>query len=124
MCSPTLSQKNNEPNEYKVAVKLESMSELVTAMERRMLTLTEHSVKLERMMLHFSHEQERYFEPVRQEQLRRSKSKFHSEPNLNETGRDGVGREDGVREGDHGVRDGEQEGNVREEEQEGGERET
>ena len=112
-------QKNEEPNEYKVAVKLESMSELVMTMEKRMHTLTEHSVKLERMMLHFSHEQERYFEPVRQEQLRRSKSKFHSEPNLNETGHEGVGREDEGREGGHGVRDGEQEGSVREGEREG-----
>lgn len=91
-----------------MVVKLESMSELVTAMENRMQTLTEHSVKLERMMLHFSHEQERYFEPVRQEQLRRSKSKFHSEPTLNEIGHEGTAREGGESEGRHEVRDGEQ----------------
>lgn len=91
-----------------MVVKLESMSELVTAMENRMQTLTEHSVKLERMMLHFSHEQERYFEPVRQEQLRRSKSRFHSEPTINEIGHEGTTRESGEREGRHEVRDGEQ----------------
>lgn len=66
-----------------MAVKVDSMSDLVSTMERRMQSLTEQSMKLERMILHFSHEQERCFEPVRQNQLRRMKS-YHSEPNLNE----------------------------------------
>lgn len=64
-------QKNSDPNEYNVALKVDKLSEVVSAMDRRIQSLTDHSMKLERMILHFSHEQERYWEPEKQEQLHR-----------------------------------------------------
>ena len=62
------------------------MSELVVTMDERMKALNEQSMKLEKMMLHLTHEQERHFEPGRHEHLRKMKGLYHSssEPNLTE----------------------------------------
>lgn len=49
------------------------MTELVSAMDRRIQSLSDHSMKLERLILHFSHEQERYLEREKQEQLHRAR---------------------------------------------------
>ena len=75
-----------------MSVKLDGVTETVSAMERKMTNLAEQCAKLERLILHFSHEQERYFEPLRHDQLRAgslamSRSRFHSEPNLLESER-------------------------------------
>ena len=75
-------QKSGTSYEDTVAAKVERMTELVSTMERRMQSLTEQNTKLEKLILHFSHEQERYFEPLRQEQLHRMRNFFHSESNL------------------------------------------
>ena len=54
-----------------------------------MQSLTEQCTKLERMVLHFSQEQERYFEPLRQEKLHRTRNIFYSEPTFTEAEREG-----------------------------------
>lgn len=55
----------------------------MTTLEEKLLVLMERSVKLERMMVHFAHEQERYLEPARQHMmLDRKHAIFHSQPSL------------------------------------------
>ena len=60
------------------------MVEVVSTMEKRMHLLNEQCLKLEKMMIHISQEQERHFEPGRSDNLRRMRSTFltSSEPNL------------------------------------------
>ena len=91
-----------------MSVKLDGVTETVSAMERKMTSLAEQCTKLERLILHFSHEQERYFEPLRHDQLRAgsiamSRGRFHSEPSLLESGRR-RGREEEEEEEEEGGR--------------------
>ena len=69
-----------------MAQKVDKMVEVVYSMEKRMHQLNEQCMKLEKMMIHISQEQERNFEPGRSDNLRRMKGVFHSssEPNLSE----------------------------------------
>ena len=61
---------------------LESMAEGMNSLEHRLQALSEQNQKLEKMMTHFAHEQERYLEPARQQSLAKAKGLFHSQPAL------------------------------------------
>ena len=68
-----------------MAQKVDKMVEVMYTMEKRMHQLNEQCVKLEKMMVHISQEQERHFEPENLRRMKRTLT-FHScsEPNLTE----------------------------------------
>ena len=59
---------------------LESMAQGMNALENRMSTLIEQTTKLEKLMLHFAHEQERYLEPARQHPTTRRRVESPPQP--------------------------------------------
>ena len=66
--------------EYSMFVKMENMTDTLTSLEHRLHSLTEQSTKLERLMLHFAQEQEKYLELARPDSLLKGRSLFHSQP--------------------------------------------
>ena len=63
-----LHQKLDYTKEYSVALKMDNMLELVSTMDKRIQSqLNEQNAKLEKMMHHCLHEQERHIPPVRKE---------------------------------------------------------
>jgi transient receptor potential cation channel subfamily A protein 1 len=75
---PELKQK--QPKETSVSLKVDSMLEVVSTMDKRVQSLSEQTAKLEKMMLHFTQEQERHFDRGRQRRYYRLHS--ISEPNI------------------------------------------
>ena len=63
-----------------MSLKVDSMLEVVSTMDKRMQSLSEQTTKLEKMMLHYTQEQERYFERGRHRRFYRLHST--SEPSL------------------------------------------
>ena len=58
-------RQNERDFEFSLLQRLESMADGMGSLEHRMQSLTEQTAKLEKMMLHFAHEQEKYLEPTR-----------------------------------------------------------
>ena len=73
-------QKQKQPKETSVSLKVDSMLEVVSTMDKRVQSLSEQTAKLEKMMLHFTQEQERHFDRGRQRRYYRLHS--ISEPNI------------------------------------------
>ena len=54
-------QKEKAPKETSVSLKVDSMFEVVSTMDKRIQSLNEQITKLEKMMLHFTQEKEQHF---------------------------------------------------------------
>lgn len=74
--------KNEHDLEYSIALQMEQMAENIVSLQGQVKSLTDNSLKLEKMFAHFAQEQERYLEPARQQVLARSRRTFHSQPSL------------------------------------------
>lgn len=68
--SITSSQQKPESDvdrEKSVALKVNNIMETMSTIEKRLQALNDQSMKLEKMMINFSHEHERHLEPGRHE---------------------------------------------------------